>query len=69
MPIQGAFPSTCYVDTYGVVVADVIDRDLNIDFDIFFKLRHLLTYKKNWSSEKEIGRSLNYKQTKEIENE
>lgn len=46
MPIQGTFPSTCYVDTYGVVVADVIDRELNVDFDIFFKLRHLLTYKK-----------------------
>ena len=55
MPIQGAFPSTCYVDTYGVVVADVIDRDLNVDFDIFFKLRHLLSYKKIGCLKKKLG--------------
>jgi len=46
MPIQGAPLAAAYVDNYGVVVADVIDRELNVDFDIFFKLRHLLTYKK-----------------------
>ena len=46
MPIQGAPLAAAYVDTYGVVAADVIDRELNVDFDIFFKLRHLLAYKK-----------------------
>lgn len=46
MPIQGVPLAAAYVDNYGVVVADVIDRELNVDFDIFFKLRHLLTYKK-----------------------
>lgn len=45
MPIQGAPLAAAYVDNYGVVVADVIDRELNVDFDIFFKLRHLLAYK------------------------
>lgn len=46
MPIQGVPLTAAYVDTYGVVAADVIDRELNVDFDIFFKLRHLLAYKK-----------------------
>lgn len=46
MPIQGTPLAAAYVDTYGVVAADVIDRELNADFDIFFKLRHLLAYKK-----------------------
>lgn len=54
MLIQGAL-SAAYVDTYGVVVADVIDHNLNVDFDIFFKLRHLLSYKKIGRLKKKLG--------------
>lgn len=45
MPIQG-MDTEYYADNFGVVVADVIDRELNVDFDIFFTLRQLLNYKK-----------------------
>ena len=46
MPIQGAPIRADYADAFGVVVADVIDKNLDIDFDIFFTLRQLLPYKK-----------------------
>lgn len=45
MPIQG-MDTEYYADDFGVVVADVIGRELNVDFDIFFTLRQLLNYKK-----------------------
>lgn len=45
MPIQG-MDAEYYADDFGVVVADVIDKELNVDFDIFFTLRQLLPYKK-----------------------
>lgn len=45
MPIQG-IDTENYADDFGVVVADVIGRELNVDFDIFFTLRQLLNYKK-----------------------
>lgn len=45
MPIQG-MDTEYYADDFGVVVADVIGRELNVDFDIFFALRQLLNYKK-----------------------
>ena len=44
IPIQGT-PAGCpAIDEYGVVVADVINGE--VDFDIFFSLRQLLNYKK-----------------------
>ncbi|HEZ5227603.1 TPA: hypothetical protein WIX09_000280 [Neisseria meningitidis] len=46
MPIQGIPLQECYADAFGVVVADVIDKNLDTDFDIFFTLRQLLPYKK-----------------------
>ena len=46
MPIQGAPLGADYADAFGVVVADVINRRLDVDFDIFFTLRQLLNYKK-----------------------
>lgn len=45
MPIQG-MDTKYYADDFGVVVADVIGSELNVDFDIFFTLRQLLNYKK-----------------------
>lgn len=45
MPIQG-MDTEYYADDFGVVVADVINREMDVDFDIFFTLRHLLAYKK-----------------------
>ena len=48
IPIQGT-PTGIDVDAvdcFGVVVADVIGSELEVDFDIFFTLRQLLKYKK-----------------------
>ena len=45
IPIQGT-PIDAAVDCFGVVVADVIGSELEVDFDIFFTLRKLLQYKK-----------------------
>ena len=42
--IQGATAGCPAIDEYGVVVADVINGE--VDFDIFFSLRQLLNYKK-----------------------
>ena len=52
VPIQGT-PTTDAVDCHGVVVADVIDFE--VDFDIFFTLRQLLNYKKIGRLEKKLG--------------
>nr|DAI32760.1 MAG TPA: hypothetical protein [Caudoviricetes sp.] len=46
MPIQGSPTGGNYADNFGVVVADVIDNGLDVDFDLFFKLSQLLNYKK-----------------------
>ena len=48
IPIQGT-PTGIDVDAidcFGVVAADVIGNELEVDFDIFFSLRQLLNYKK-----------------------
>ena len=45
IPIQGT-PEIDAIDCFGVVVADVIGSELEVDFDIFFTLRQLLNYKK-----------------------
>ena len=45
IPIQGT-PTVDAIDCFGVVVADVIGSELEVDFDIFFTLRQLLQYKK-----------------------
>ena len=53
--IQGA-PAGCpAIDEYGVVVADVIGNELEVDFDIFFSLRQLLQYKKVGRLKKKLG--------------
>ena len=52
--IQGAPTGADVVDAFGVVVADVIGSEMEVDFDLFFTLRQLLNYKKNWSSEKKL---------------
>ena len=48
IPIQGTptGDDVSAIDCHGVVVADVIDNELEVDFDIFFSLRQLLQYKK-----------------------
>lgn len=46
MPIQGVELGLDYADSFGIVAADVISREMDIDFDIFFTLRQLLNYKK-----------------------
>ena len=48
IPIQGKSmgDDVDAVDVFGVVVADVIGSELEVDFDIFFSLRQLLNYKK-----------------------
>lgn len=46
MPIQGSPPGGDYAGNFGVVVADVIGSEMEVDFDLFFKLRQLLNYKK-----------------------
>ena len=45
IPVQGT-PAIDAIDCFGVVVADVIGSELEVDFDIFFTLRQLLNYKK-----------------------
>ena len=48
VPIQGTptGDDVAAIDCHGVVVADVIGSELEVDFDIFFTLRQLLQYKK-----------------------
>ena len=57
VPIQGT--PTGYdvaaIDCFGVVVADVIGNELEVDFDIFFTLRQLLQYKKIGRLKKKLG--------------
>ena len=43
------------IDCFGVVVADVIGNELEVDFDIFFTLRQLLQYKKVGRLKKKLG--------------
>ena len=43
------------IDCFGVVVADVIGSELEVDFDIFFSLRQLLNYKKIGRLKKKLG--------------
>ena len=43
------------IDCFGVVVADVIGSELEVDFDIFFTLRQLLNYKKIGRLKKKLG--------------
>ena len=45
IPIQGTGAEVA-IDCFGVVVADVVGNELDVDFDIFFSLRQLLQYKK-----------------------
>ena len=54
IPIQGTPIDDC-IDCHGVVVADVIGSDLEVDFDIFFSLRQLLQYKKIGKLKKKLG--------------
>ena len=53
--IPGATAGCPAIDEYGVVVADVIGNDLEVDFDIFFTLRQLLQYKKIGRLKKKLG--------------
>lgn len=46
MPIQDVKLDADYADAFGVVIANVINRETDVDFDIFFTLRQLLSYKK-----------------------
>ena len=54
IPIQGTSTEDA-VDCFGVVVADVIGNELEVDFDIFFSLRQLLQYKKVGRLKKKLG--------------
>ena len=54
IPIQGT-PIDDAIDCFGVVVADVIGSELEVDFDIFFTLRQLLQYKKIGRLKKKLG--------------
>ena len=54
IPIQGT-PIDYAIDCFGVVVADVIGSELEVDFDIFFSLRQLLQYKKIGRLKKKLG--------------
>ena len=54
IPIQGT-PTDEAIDCFGVVVADVIGSELEVDFDIFFTLRQLLNYKKIGRLKKKLG--------------
>ena len=54
VPIQGT-PIDDAIDCFGVVVADVIGNELEVDFDIFFSLRELLQYKKVGRLKKKLG--------------
>ena len=57
VPIQGTPTGADVdaVDVFGVVVADVIGSELEVDFDIFFSLRQLLQYKKVGRLKKKLG--------------
>ena len=57
VPIQGtpAGDDVDAIDVFGVVVADVIGSELEVDFDIFFSLRQLLNYKKIGRLKKKLG--------------
>ena len=57
IPIQGTQTGVDVdaIDCYGVVVADVIGSELEVDFDIFFSLRQLLNYKKVGRLKKKLG--------------
>ena len=56
IPIQGTPTGDVdAVDCLGVVVADVIGNELEVDFDIFFTLRQLLQYKKIGRLKKKLG--------------
>ena len=54
IPIQGTGAEDA-IDCLGVVVADVIGSELEVDFDIFFTLRQLLNYKKVGRLKKKLG--------------
>ena len=54
IPIQGTGAEAA-IDCFGVVVADVIGSELEVDFDIFFSLRQLLNYKKIGRLKKKLG--------------
>ena len=54
IPIQGTGVEAT-IDCFGVVVADVIGSELEVDFDIFFSLRQLLNYKKIGRLKKKLG--------------
>ena len=54
IPIQGT-QTVDAIDCLGVVVADVIGSELEVDFDIFFTLRQLLNYKKIGRLKKKLG--------------
>ena len=54
VPIQGT-DDVDAIDCHGVVVADVIGSELNVDFDIFFTLRQLLPYKKIGKLKTKLG--------------
>ena len=54
IPIQGT-PIDEAIDCHGVVVADVIGSEMEVDFDIFFTLRQLLQYKKIGKLKKKLG--------------
>ena len=57
IPIQGTptGDDVAAIDCFGVVVADVIGSELEVDFDIFFTLRQLLQYKKVGRLKKKLG--------------
>ena len=57
IPIQGTptGDDVAAIDCHGVVVADVIGSELEVDFDIFFTLRQLLQYKKVGRLKKKLG--------------
>ena len=56
VPIQGTpTGDDVAIDCFGVVVADVIGSELEVDFDIFFSLRQLLNYKKIGRLKKKLG--------------
>ncbi len=53
--IQGAPVGCPAIDEFGVIVRDVINGELEVDFDIFFTLRQLLQYKKVGRLKKKLG--------------
>lgn len=57
VPIQGTptGDDVDAIDCFGIVVADVIGNELEVDFDIFFTLRQLLQYKKIGRLKKKLG--------------